>query len=82
MSFEFEKELTTENCPVDTKIIDDANNVHIYLGLGLCLRGVVIMEGIIVLEVVGWFESAQMSGLGFYINIIISKEGPVCLFVL
>jgi hypothetical protein len=35
---------------VDTKIIDDANNVHIYLGLGLF-----VVEGIIV---VGRFESA------------------------
>lgn len=47
-SFEVEKELTTEVCPVDTNIIDDASDVNMYLGLGLCLRGVVVEEGIVV----------------------------------
>ena len=47
-SFEVEKELTTEICPVDSDIIDDANAVNMYLGLGLCLRGVVVEEGIVV----------------------------------
>jgi hypothetical protein len=63
-SFEVEKELTTEICPVDSDIIDDANAVNMYLGLGLCLRGVVVEEGIIVVgykcsELTDWWWSVH-----------------------
>ena len=47
---------------MDTKIIDDANNVHIYLGLGLCLR--VVVEGIIVALLDGEMMREVLSGLG------------------
>ena len=55
-SFEVEKELTMDICRVDTDITNDANAVNMYLGLGLCLSGVVVEEGIIVVDTRGSFR--------------------------
>jgi len=55
-SFEVEKELTMDICRVDTDITNDANAVNMNLGLGLCLSGVVVEEGIIVVDTRGSFR--------------------------